>query len=207
MSTGYGNLILLNPDGPSQEYVLEKSSVSLGRMITNDIVLNDVRVSRNHARLECGPTGITLLDLGSANGTRLNGKNITKATLKPEDTLSLGSQQLKYKIEDPSQDVGITRIDTESELDHSINQEFLPVMVNETGSPSLVVFTEKATWQVDLAHLDKVTIGRDESCNVVVESTNVSRRHAEVYRQGEAFILADNGSRNGTWLRGEKVEV
>lgn len=207
MDVRYGKLVLINPNGPCQEYILEKSNVTMGRMITNDIVLNDVRVSRNHAKLECGPSGVTLLDLGSSNGTRLNGVRIDRATLKPDDTLSLGSRQLKYRVEDPSEDVGITKIDTESQLEHTINEEFLPVMVNETSTPSLVVFTGKNTWQVDLRHQDVINIGRDESCTVVIEANNVSRRHAEVRRQGEtAFVLSDTGSTNGTWVQGEKIE-
>ena len=206
MCACYGKLVLLNPNGPCQEYILEKSKITLGRMTTNDIMLNDARVSRSHARLDCGESGITLVDLGSSNGTRLNGMQIDRATLKPEDTIGIGSLQLKYKIEDPSQDVGITKIDTEKQLDQTIRQEFLPVMINETGNPSLVVFTGKNTWQVDLGHIDRVTIGRDESCSVVVEASNVSRRHAEVYRQEGMFILNDSGSTNGTWVRGKKVE-
>jgi pSer/pThr/pTyr-binding forkhead associated (FHA) protein len=206
MCACYGKLVLLNPNGPCQEYILEKSKVTLGRMTTNDIMLNDVRVSRSHARLDCGESGITLVDLGSSNGTRLNGIHIDRATLKPEDTIGIGSLQLKYKIEDPSEDVGITKIDTESQLDQTINQEFLPVIINETGNPNLVVFTGKNTWQVDLGHVDQVTIGRDESCSIVIESSNVSRRHAEVYRQEGMFILSDSGSTNGTWVEGEKVD-
>jgi pSer/pThr/pTyr-binding forkhead associated (FHA) protein len=143
MCACYGKLVLLNPNGPCQEYILEKSKITLGRMTTNDIMLNDARVSRSHARLDCGESGITLVDLGSSNGTRLNGMQIDRATLKPEDTIGIGSLQLKYKIEDPSQDVGITKIDTEKQLDQTIRQEFLPVMINETGNPSLVVLLEK----------------------------------------------------------------
>ena len=206
MCASYGKLVLINPTGPSQEYILEKARINLGRMITNDIVLNDVRVSRNHAKLECTSTGVTLMDLGSSNGTRLNGIQIERATLKPDDTIGLGNQQLKYKIEDPSEDVGLTQIDSEFQLEKTINKEFLPVMLNETGNPSLVVFTGQNTWQVDLGHQDVVNIGRDESCNIVIESTNISRRHAEVHRQGDLFILADSGSTNGTWVNGVRVD-
>ena len=83
MDTTYGKLILLNPNGPEQEFELAKASVSLGRAITNDIILSDVRISRNHARLEGGSHGCTLVDLGSSNGTRVNGIQVERATLKP----------------------------------------------------------------------------------------------------------------------------
>ena len=206
MCACYGKLILLNPNGPFQEFVLAKSSVSLGRMITNDIVLNDVRISRNHARMECGTSGVVLVDMGSANGTRLNGNPIERATLKPGDTISLGSQQLKYQVEDPSEDVGLTKIDTQVQLDQTMVGEFLPMMVNETSNPSLVVFTGNKTWQIDLANLEQASIGRDESCSIFIDADNVSRRHTEIQRVGDTFVLKDLGSTNGTWVRGDKID-
>ena len=51
MGVRYGKLILLNPSGPEQEFELAKTSISLGRATTNDITLDDVRVSRSHARI------------------------------------------------------------------------------------------------------------------------------------------------------------
>ena len=206
MNACYGKLVLINPNGPSQEYVLAKSNISMGRTITNDIVINDVRVSRNHARLECGQSGVLLVDMGSFNGTRLNGVRIERATLKPDDTISLGGQQLKYKVEDPSEDVGITKIDTQSQLEQTMQAEFLPVMVNETRTPSLVVFTGTKTWQTDLSELENVSIGRDESCGIYIDALNVSRRHAEVRLEGNVYVLHDLGSTNGTWMRGEKID-
>ena len=206
MSACSGKLILLNPNGPVQEFVLTKSNVSLGRAITNDIVLDDVRVSRNHARLECGPSSVVLIDLNSANGTRVNGIQVERATLKPGDTIGFGSQQLKYVVENPNEDVGLTVIDTFVQLDQSLVGEFLPMMVNDNRSPSLVVFTGEKTWKVDLAHLEQVSIGRDESCTIFIDATNISRRHAEVQREGDTFILKDLGSTNGTWVGKDKID-
>jgi len=206
MDTNYGKLVLLNPNGPEQEFKLAKTSVSLGRANTNDIILNDARVSRSHARLEFGAQGIALVDLHSSNGTRLNGLRIERATLKPGDTISLGSQQLKYQVEDPSEDVGLTKIDSQTQLDQTMNHEFLPIVINETSTPSLVVFTGEQTWRIDLNNLDQALIGRDESCAVYLDSPKVSRRHAEVQQVSGAFVLKDNGSRNGTWLGSKKVD-
>lgn len=206
MNTRYGKLILLNPDGPEQEFELAKSNISLGRGITNDISLDDLKVSRSHARLECGAQEVTLVDLGSSNGTQVNGKQIDRATLIPEDTINLGSQQLRYLVGEPSEDVGLTVIDTQLQLDQTINDEYLPVVINETSTPSLVVFTGDRTWSIDLNNFDQVIIGRDESCIVFIDDSKVSRRHAEVQRRGEAFLLKDLGSTNGTWVHGQQIE-
>ena len=204
MDTTYGKLILLDPNGPEQEFELAKASVSLGRAITNDIILSDVRVSRNHARLEFGPQGCTLVDLGASNGTRVNGIQIERATLKPGDTISLGNQQLRYEVADLFEDLGLTQIDTPAQLDQTMNQEFLPKAINETNNPSLVVFTGDKTWRLDLE--DRATIGRDESCSIFIDAANVSRRHAEVVYAGGVFVLKDLGSTNGVWVRDQKVD-
>jgi pSer/pThr/pTyr-binding forkhead associated (FHA) protein len=206
MDTRYGKLILLDPNGPEQEFELAKSSISLGRATTNDIILDDARVSRRHAQLDCGPQGVSLVDQGSSNGTRVNGIRIDRATLVAGDTISLGSQQLRYRVEDPTEDVGLTVIDTQMQLDQTINDEYLPVVINETSNPSLVVFTGDRTWSLDLRDLDQVLIGRDESCALLIDASNVSRRHAEVQRGGEAFLLKDLGSTNGTWLHGKQID-
>ncbi len=206
MVTKYGKLIQLNPNGPEQEFELAKTSISLGRGTTNDITLDDVRVSRSHARLDIAAGEVTLLDLGSSNGTRVNGILVERATLAPGDTIGLGGQQLKYSVDDPSEDVGLTVIDTQVQLDQTIAEEVLQVVINDTSTSSLVIFTGDHTWSIDLEDLDKATIGRDDNCAVFIDDSKVSRQHAEVQHRGEAFMLKDLGSTNGTWVNGQQIE-
>jgi hypothetical protein len=52
---------------------------------------------------------------------------------------------------------------------------------------------------------EPVTIGRTPDCDVVLSDTNVSRRHAEVRRKGEDFVLLDLGSTNGSKVNGARV--
>ena len=206
MDIKYGKLILLDPTGPEQEFNLAKANISLGRANTNDIILDDVRISRGHARLECSEKGVTIADMGSSNGTRVNGVQVERAILKPGDTIGLGSQQLKFQVDAPSEDLGMTVIDTQLQIDQTINEEFLPVEINETSTPGLVIFTVNKTWRVDLDDLDQATIGREESCAVYIEAPNVSRQLAEVQRKGDTFVLTDLGSANGTLVHGQKIE-
>jgi len=53
---------------------------------------------------------------------------------------------------------------------------------------------------------EPVTIGRQAECDVVLEDTNVSRRHAEVRRQGEDYVFVDLGSTNGSKVNGTRVK-
>lgn len=57
-----------HPDGRGEDRLLAPGSYQIGRE-SGDIVLRDPNVSANHARLEVGPGGVTIVDLGSSNGT------------------------------------------------------------------------------------------------------------------------------------------
>ncbi len=84
-------LIVRRGPQPNQIYELTKGVVTLGRDITNDIVINDPEVSRHHCRLTQGGGGYTVEDLGSTNGTFVNGQRLTGARpLQPGDMVGLG---------------------------------------------------------------------------------------------------------------------
>jgi pSer/pThr/pTyr-binding forkhead associated (FHA) protein len=52
-----------------------------------------------------------------------------------------------------------------------------------------------------------ITIGRLPECSIVVEDANVSRRHAEVRRDGPDVVVSDLGSTNGTRVNGAQVRT
>ncbi|MBK8020258.1 MAG: FHA domain-containing protein [Chloroflexi bacterium] len=84
-------LIVRRGPQPNQSYDLSKDIVTLGRDITNDIVINDPEVSRHHMRLTRGASGFSLEDLGSTNGTFVNGQRLSGARpLRPGDMIGLG---------------------------------------------------------------------------------------------------------------------
>jgi hypothetical protein len=53
---------------------------------------------------------------------------------------------------------------------------------------------------------DRITIGRTSNNDIVIADTSVSRLHAYVRRIGDAWSVADAGSKNGSWLRGAALE-
>ncbi len=84
-------LVVRRGPQPNQVYELKDEVINLGRDITNNIVINDREVSRHHLRLMRGAEGYTIEDLGSTNGTFINGKRVTGATpLKNGDMIGLG---------------------------------------------------------------------------------------------------------------------
>jgi pSer/pThr/pTyr-binding forkhead associated (FHA) protein len=201
----YGKLILSLADGSEQEYELGKKLVSIGRSTANDIALNDGRVSRSHAQVECTPDGCRISDMNSSNGTQLNGERIESADLKHGDRLKLGNSELRYEHAPPTDTAMMTLIDTEADLSATLGSMILPVALNETMAPRLVINGPHRTWDLPLDEVDRLVIGRSEECAVPLDSPTVSRQHAEIHRRGDGFVLVDLNSSNGIWMGDRKI--
>ena len=91
MTTNPYQLVIKTGPNPGEVYSLTKSEIFLGRDISNDIVINDAEVSRKHARMTFQEDQYILEDLGSTNGTFINGVRITKPhRLTLGETIQLG---------------------------------------------------------------------------------------------------------------------
>ena len=71
---------------------LAQAVLLLGRALECDIVLKSGEVSRRHCRIVCGPNRVVVEDLGSAQGTRVNGKRVTRAQLRDGDRLEVAKE-------------------------------------------------------------------------------------------------------------------
>jgi pSer/pThr/pTyr-binding forkhead associated (FHA) protein len=63
------------------------------------------------------------------------------------------------------------------------------------------------TSEVSLPARSKVVIGRGPGCDLVVKDAKASRRHCQLTRKESDFVLEDLGSRNGTFVNGERIEA
>ncbi|HEU5051025.1 MAG TPA: adenylate/guanylate cyclase domain-containing protein [Gemmatimonadales bacterium] len=65
-------------------------SVVVGRGVSSDIALYDPTISRRHAELTAGPDGVQVRDLGSSNGTSVNGARVAIGLMQPDDSIAFG---------------------------------------------------------------------------------------------------------------------
>jgi pSer/pThr/pTyr-binding forkhead associated (FHA) protein len=201
----FGRLILRLANGREQEFALSKPSILIGRAATSDILLPDPKVSRTHARIECGSGSCTVIDLGSANGTRVNGKHVERAVLSPGDVIQLGDCILRYELSAPVVEPDITIIDTDADIEKTLVEARLMTALNDTQQPRLVIVTPDKTWEAPLTQ-DALTLGRHPDNDIDLEYPNVSRHHARIERRSDDFIIRDLGSANGTWLGNRRIE-
>lgn len=91
-------LVVHGPNGPPKVHKLGDQPVTLGRAGRVDIVLEDVYASDEHAQLLPGDGGWTVRDLGSTNGTYLNGAKVTRPTpLAAGDQLRFGKTSVEVR--------------------------------------------------------------------------------------------------------------
>lgn len=92
---------------PEEEYILDREVTILGREAINDLVIDDAEVSRRHTRILREAEGYYVEDLGSTNGTFVNGQRVTSPLLLYHgDTVEMGkSTRLVFLGANPSEDL------------------------------------------------------------------------------------------------------
>lgn len=108
-------VVVAGPDR-GRTFTLGDGAVVLGRHSDNAVALSDLRCSRKHCELTPTPTGWQLSDLGSGNGTRVNGGVIESVTLKPGDQIDIGETTLLLNDEPKVADLDRTRIVMQADL-------------------------------------------------------------------------------------------
>lgn len=90
--------VLVVKKGPlvGQRFALTRGTITLGRDPGSDIFLNDITVSRKHARTNFESSRFVIHDVGSLNGTYVNGKRVEKSALRQGDELQIGKFKLIF---------------------------------------------------------------------------------------------------------------
>lgn len=128
------NFRLVMRSGPTvgKAYPLDKNEMFLGRDLSNDIVINDPEISRRHSRLFVQGNSYIIEDLGSTNGTFVNGQRLMGPNvLRPGDVITFGERMsLVYESSDYDQDA--TMVSPSSRPNYN-NPE--PVQVYQAPQP------------------------------------------------------------------------
>ncbi len=143
------SLFVIQGRDQGTRFRLDGPTVTLGRGTTNAVQLHDTEVSREHCEFRSRGDMFVLRDLGSSNGTFVNGKSVKEHELASGDQLQIGRTLLLYtgvtegRVEDLADKINIVSHQDEdgSRIVHSMHQsegsEILALPDNETSSPWL----------------------------------------------------------------------
>ena len=159
-----------------EEYILSDDRVTLGRAEDNDIVVNSMIVSRHHATLELTPNGYEIVIIPGATNTL----TCQGRPVIERQTLAHGD---------------VLRIDSD-----------MPGLMVSMTYQSPLQASAKIPHTVKFGEKEKLTLGRDTSNDIVLDTPNVSRYHAQMTRVGRRYYITDLRSANGTFVNDTRVE-
>jgi len=91
-------LVMVKADGSARELPLDKPSTLIGRDEAAKLRIPVPAVSRRHCEVIAGPSQVSIKDLGSSNGTYVNGRKVREANLAPGDLITVGPVVFVVKI-------------------------------------------------------------------------------------------------------------
>ncbi|MBI3159873.1 MAG: FHA domain-containing protein [Chloroflexi bacterium] len=119
MQPPYGYLVL----NDTEVFPLEKGETTIGRAADCDLILNDLRISRTHARISLSSGNFLITDLNSSGGTDVNHRPVVQKLLVPGDIITLAGQiEMVFRVDVQDLPAGHTLYKPEiSRLDASLN--------------------------------------------------------------------------------------
>jgi ABC-type multidrug transport system ATPase subunit len=172
----------LSYQGNSQPYrITANSMLILGRSNeAGQLQIDHPSISRKHLALYADDSGLYVEDLGSTNGSYLNGKKLItgqRISFREGDSLSLTPDQ-------------------------AVLLQFSPFAESSSSSS-----TPKKGKDISslLATKKEVVIGRSSDCDLVLEDVMVSRRHARIQQKDGKVWIEDLNSSNGVYINGKKI--
>jgi adenylate cyclase len=199
-------LAILLPCGGGPEVEVLKPKVVLGRHPDCDVTLTYRSISGKHCELERVDGWWRVRDLGSSNGTRVNGAAIGLSWLLPDDELTLGKERFYLVYVAPE---GKPPAAQTSSLAFGRKPPAAPARVVRHSVPRAWTLGELVPCGggETIPLLKPVAvIGRTAGCDVVINSGDVSGRHCQLEFNDGHWFVHDLGSRNGTRVDNVRCE-
>lgn len=176
------------------------------------LTMDDQQVSRAYAAVFRRDGQWWMRDLGSADGTLLNGAPFQSAALQRRAVLGFGNSglQVMLELEEPASPGQRERTGAQSNEAVDGRTVFKGSVISPAPAPASVaalpIRVRVGTDVVTREFNDTIQIGRDAACAIRIDDEGVSRVHAELFRMGNHWCARDLRSRNGTYVDGERVE-
>ncbi len=181
---------------PQVVFEPDQDEFFVGRLQGCAVMVNDPLVSRRHARVRFESGRYILHNLGR-NPTRINGALTQEQVLQDGDRLYFGQTEFMVRVDEPVM-----------HATHPPPDESKTVVISpHTAEPASARLTARISDGKELSFPPEKTIliGRRTDCDICLQDSTVSRRHAKIYFDGKRWCLKDLGSENGTFLDGRPI--
>jgi adenylate cyclase len=181
--------LITGPSGQTQIFEISGSTVNIGRADANDLFLPHPSVSRHHARLTVLPGDTILLnDLGSLNGTFVNGQPIGEHRLTDQDRVTLGMYELKFELAKAEPVHVEAGPGTAADLSSIVTPEVLSTALRvkiEAGVPPAQAVQERLRDLEKENKLLKLLLGVGKTLSSVLTTEEIMQRVMELVFQME----------------------
>ncbi len=173
--------------------------VRIGAETTNDLVLTDTTVSRRHGEVLRTPDGLLIRDLGSRNGTTIDGRRVVAAYVKPGDEFSVGKTKLLLKQTSKKTDVPLSLTEVFGEMvgsSDSMRAVFAELRRLSAESVNLLIEGETGTGKELAARAVHAHSPHKKGPFRVVDCALVTPENAEreLFGPDGAFLSAEGGT-------------
>ncbi len=173
-------------------WLFDKSVFNIGRTPDNDIVIDNLAVSRLHAVLEEEKGYYYVRDCDSLNGTVVNGQKVGRARLENGDEISIGKHTIVFRRQGgravPAEET-VEGFDQTMVFTRGSKPPVRAPRPNDgKRSPRLIFRTELGDRIIEIKN-DTLTFGKDDDADVSIGGMFVARRHAEIVLEDDRIVL------------------
>jgi pSer/pThr/pTyr-binding forkhead associated (FHA) protein len=214
-TTATGGRLVSLVDG--REYPVSDSGVTFGREVGNDIVLASNEVSRKHASIAPASNGYVLTD-HSTNGVWVNGARVSGSQLLGRgDVIKMGTEEFRFYADVAKAAPAAPPVPALEMTMMAPPSAPTPAPLAEPEAPAarsgrapLATLEIKAEgplkgMKFDL-HAALTNIGRGEHNDIAIRDESISDSHAKIQKRGDGWWIVDQGSTNGTYVGGRRVQ-
>ncbi|MDM8525072.1 FHA domain-containing protein [Desulfococcaceae bacterium HSG8] len=198
-----------------REYKIEKGqAVSIGRLDSNDIVIENLAVSGHHAKIDWAGNGFLLTDLKSKNGTFVNDQLAISHWLKKGDMITIGKHVLIFEYDkgEAQPEKGDEKMGETMVMDTGKYRSMLAKNVSSVASQSgegeqlgVLSFLAGGDGEVELSK--KLTkLGKNASSDVVLKGFFVGQTAATISKRPDAYYLSYVGGFSKPKINGKVVK-
>lgn len=160
----------------------------------NDFVIDNPYASSRHALIKVGSANVTVFDLGSAGGVKVNETVLTGRPVNPGSTISVGDTRMQ-----------VLQVDSPDQFASVVNADETIVDLKSKKTVALVAIAGPAAGKSYMISEGDNVIGRNAACQVALSDKAVSRKHALIRFEGSNLTAFNLGSNTTTEVDGMKL--